>query len=163
LARSPERFAELSLVALGESWQGHLAVGAAVGTAYGSRALSVGLHFAGLTAVPQYQAFGATELRADLAIAWQPPWSLGLRGRMSIGPSLLVVSPRASFKPRAGTTVPAWGAGLTLARSFRFGHWALVPEIGATLFSSKRNVNLDDREQLALGPLAPHLGLGLTY
>jgi hypothetical protein len=163
LPPDPERFTELWLGAVGESWRDRLALGGAVGAAYGSRALAFGLRVGGLAAVPRYAAFSATELSGDAAVAWQPPWSLGVRGRVSVGPSLLVIAPRASFKPRAGTTVAAWCVGLTLARPFRFGHFAVVPEVGARLFSSKRNVNLDDSEQLALGPVVPHLGLGITY
>jgi len=163
LAPGPEQFAELWLGVLGEAWRDRLALGGAVGAAYGSRALSFGLRVGGLTAVPRYAAFSATELSADAAVAWQPPWSLGVRGRLSVGPSLLVVTPRASFRPRAGTTVAAWCVGLMLTRPFRFGHFAVVPEVGARLFSSQRNVNLDDREQLALGPVGPHLGLGISY
>ena len=162
-APGSERFTELSATALAESWRDRLALGGAVGTAYGSRTFLGGVRVAGLTAVPRYDDFNASELSAEVAIAWQPAWSFGLRLRVSAGPSLLVVAPRGSVKPRAGTTVAAWFGGVTLARPFRVGHWAFVPELGARLFSSKSSVNLDDHEQLVLGPLVPHLGIGLTY
>jgi hypothetical protein len=140
------------------------ALGGTLGVGVGTEALQYGLGVGGRTIAGLPAAFDATEWGACARLAWTPARAAGFRGTLGLGVSALVTDPADDVVSRSSSTVLSVAyLELQLSRPFWLGRFAVAPGLGVRLFSDRRNVRVNEREQLALPQVAPEATLSFVY
>lgn len=103
------------------------------------------------------------ELRFALTLGLEPRFAHRARLTVGLGPSLLLVTPRASLLARRGTTSTAPLVQVALSRAFDIGRFALVPALGLRVQPTDQGVRLDGAELLRLKGAIPTGSLALVY
>ncbi len=154
---------ELFGAGLGEVWADRLALGGALGVGRSTPTIWYGLRAAVLRPAVGSTDFDATEYHASVELGIQPRLLAGFRASIGLGPSVLFVTPRSSLTAHNNNAKASLFVAARVSRPVWFGQFALVPELGARLFSGKRGVRIDTEERLALRGLAPFFSLGAAY
>jgi hypothetical protein len=140
-----------------------LAIGGTLGVGVGTEELLYGLAIGGRTIAGLPASFDATEWSAAARLAWTPARAAGFRGTLGLGVSALVTDPADDVVSRTSPMVSAAYLELQLSRPFWLGRLGLAPGLGVRLFSARRNVRVNEKEQLALPRLTPEATLSFVY
>jgi len=154
---------ELSVTAAGELWGSTTALGGDVGLSVGSERLRYGLAFSGRAGVNEPKTFDLQEWAASARLAFTLPQPSGLRFTAGFGASLLATLPAAQVVTASSSLLSTASFDAKVSRPFWLGPLALSPELGVRLFSARRNVLVDSREQVALPEVVPQLALSVIY
>ena len=154
---------ELSVTPAVELWGSAVALGADAGMSAGSERFRHGLVLHGRRPVSEPSAFDVNEWGAAIVLSLTSPGPAGLRAAVSVGASIVTTSPAAHVTAASPTLRATGSVDVRLARPFWLGAFALSPELGVRIFSGRRNVLVDQVEQLALPALVPELGLSFIY
>jgi hypothetical protein len=153
---------ELGVTPLVELWSSHWALGAEGGLSVGDQ-FQYGLSVGGAAAAGEPDTFDISEWHGNLRLAWTFPGDSGLRVILAAGASLLVTAPDQSVVASSNQALGAASLGLHLSRPFWFGSFGTAPTLGARFFSGRRNVRVDENEELVVPVFSPQAGLWLLY
>jgi hypothetical protein len=162
-ARAASTLSEVSLAPTLERFKGRWAVGGSVGLDVGTESFQYGLGLGGRTVSGLPAAFNATEWNAAVRLAWTPALAAGVRGTVGVGASVLIASPAANVVSRTSTVLSAGFLQLQLSRPFWLGRFGVAPGVGLRLFTARRNVRVNQQEQLVVTQLAPDVTLSFVY
>jgi hypothetical protein len=115
-----------------------------------------------LVAIPAPARFSVRELQLGGELAWQPSQTLGLRGALGVGLSVLGVTPESGVSARNATTSSLPFLGLSLTRAVELGSVALVPVLGFRAFPHARAIDVDSTKKLELPAFAPQAALNFA-
>jgi hypothetical protein len=146
-----------------EAWSAGLAGTATLGARRGGRYVWLGVRGGLARQLAQDTEFTATELSLALEAVLVPVPAFGLRAALSVGPSLLVVSPSARVTAVNDVKTAALLVGADVSRPVWLGRFAVVPTVGVRVFARERGVRLDGSERLVLAGYQPSVALGLAY
>jgi hypothetical protein len=149
--------------ALVAPWDGAPAFGGRALLEAGFRPWSAGAAFGGLTSTTRAEAFVPIEWHALLFGAVVVDALASLRFDVAVGFSVLLGTPEEGVVTHAESAIQSPFFELGLARSFRYGHVAITPELDLRLFPGARKVTLDGVPAMTLSAVSPLVGLGLTY
>jgi len=157
-------FDEAEIAALGERWPGRWALGAAVSVTRTRGWMSLGLRIGVARPVTQRAEFGATEVAGTLEFTATPRPLGGARLTLGVGPSVLLIAPRADLIVRSGGTAKsALFAEAELSRPFTIGRMSLIPGLGVRVFADDRGVNVGANHIEVLSGAVPYLLIGAAY
>lgn len=154
---------ELSLSPAVARWSDHWALGATFGLSVSGERIVYGLSLGGASAINEPEAFDVREWLGNAHVGLELPELARLRAVLAAGGSLLVATPASGISPSSGTLLSALSVELTLARPFWFGAFGISPGFGVRLFSARRNVRVDAREELAVPLFTPQASLAFIY
>lgn len=161
--RETERDLRFGATALLAPWDGSPAFGGRASLEVGFRPWTAGVAFGGLTSTTRADAFVPVEWHALLFGAVVVDALASLRFDVAVGFSVLLGTPHDGVVTQAQSAVQSPFFELGLARSFRYGHFALTPELDLRLFPGSRKATLDGAPIFTLSAASPLVGLGLSY
>jgi len=156
-------FDEAEVAVSGERWPGRWALGAALSVARTRGWMSLGLRIGVVRPLKQRAEFGATEVAGALEFSTTPRPLGGARLTLGVGPSVLLIAPRADFVARFGTAKSAVFVEAELSRRFSIGRMSLIPALGVRIFGAPRGVHVGSHPVDVLGGAVPYLLMGAAY
>ncbi|MES1184331.1 MAG: hypothetical protein ABUL60_10975 [Myxococcales bacterium] len=145
-----------------ERWSSHWALGGEASVFASTRrtlGLGVALGFRAATGEPS--SFNASEWNASARLELTPTHFAGFRGELGVGASVLMAGPSANVTADTSTLLWTAAFALRVTRPFVLGSFALAPSLGLRAFSGRRDVRVNEQEQLVVPLVVPEAALWL--
>jgi hypothetical protein len=145
-----------------ERWSSHWAFGGEASVfASTRRTVGLGVALGVRAATGEPSSFNASEWNASARLELAPAHLAGFRGELGVGASLLMAGPTANVTADTSTLLWTAAFGLRVTRPFVLGSFALAPSLGLRAFSGRRDVRVNQQEQLVVPVVVPEAALWL--
>jgi hypothetical protein len=157
------RVNEAYVSVLTEPWDSTWAFGVEGGGSFGDETWQYGLAAGARLVTAEPGPFQLNELSGALRVSLTLQRVAGLRARLGLGPSVLLVTPSEGASAPSGTVLSTALLELAISRPFWLGRLGLEPALGARVFTAARSVTLDGQEAFELPLFVPQASLALVY